>query len=355
MDSNSLRFISCASYYGTGSSAVTDLLSEYEGIYNFSKEEFRFLQDPDGISELEYNLVENWNRHNSGHALKRYQKLVDFYCGNIFGRKFEKYFHGKWKETSYRYIKELTDFTFHGYWMYDFYDRGHFFYFRKRLLNKILTKTIWRNQPDRYLNNMKNEVTYCSAPSEEKFLDCTKRYIEDLFRSVCTGYNTIMVDQIVPPNNSGRFLRYFNDLKIIVVDRDPRDLWSLEKYIWKDGVIPHEDVETFCKWFKYTRKHREYENLHTEKIMFLQFEDLIFHYSKTVSKIEKFAALDSSSHKRICDRFDPNKSVMNTQVWHRIGIVPREEIDYIEHELEKYLYRDFPDFSKVPKGKPGYV
>ena len=46
---------------------------------------------------------------------------------------------------------------------------------------------------------------------------------------------------------------------------------------------------------------------------------------------------------------------MNTQVWHRIGIVPREEIDYIEHELEKYLYKDFPDFSKVPKGKPGYV
>ena len=39
--------------------------------------EFRFVQDPDGISDLEYNLVENHNRHNSGHALKRFKKLVD--------------------------------------------------------------------------------------------------------------------------------------------------------------------------------------------------------------------------------------------------------------------------------------
>ena len=34
-----MKFISCASYYGTGSSAVTDLLSEYEGVYSFTDEE----------------------------------------------------------------------------------------------------------------------------------------------------------------------------------------------------------------------------------------------------------------------------------------------------------------------------
>ena len=51
--------------------------------------EFRFIQDPDGISDLEYNLVENFNRHNSGHALKRYKRLVDFYSGNMFGSKYD--------------------------------------------------------------------------------------------------------------------------------------------------------------------------------------------------------------------------------------------------------------------------
>lgn len=350
-----MRFISCAGYYGTGSSAVTDLISEYEGVFNFSKEEFRFLQDPDGVSELEYNLIENHNRHNSGHALKRYRKLVDFYCGNIFGKKFEKYFHGNWKKYSYEYIDALTDFSFHGYWMYDFYDRGKFYHFRKRFLNKILSKTIWRKMPDRQLNNMKNEVTLCGAPTEQHFLDVTRKYIENLFGSVCGSTDIIMVDQIVPPSNIKRFLRYFNDLKVIIVDRDPRDLWVLERYVWKDGVIPHEDVETFCKWFKYTRNHRKHEDVNNEKVMLVKFEDLIFHYDETVGMIERFAGLKTEDHREKQLKFEPLKSVMNTQVWCRVKAVPQKEIDYIEKELEEYLYKDFPPENNLIKGKPGFV
>ena len=74
-----MRFITCASYYGSGSSAITDLISEYQSVYSFTNEEFRFVQDPDGISDLEFQLVENFNRHNSGHALKRYKRLVEIY------------------------------------------------------------------------------------------------------------------------------------------------------------------------------------------------------------------------------------------------------------------------------------
>lgn len=240
-----MRFISCASYYGSGSSAITDFVSEFDSVYSFTDEEFRFVQDPDGISDLEYNLVENFNRHNSGHAIKRYKRLVNFYCGNIFGSKYEKFFHGNWKKYSDEYIDALTDFTYHGWWQYDLLDKGDFFYFRKRILNKLLKLTIWRNQSERTLNTMKNEITYCSHPSEEKFLNCTKKYIEDLFGSVCQGANIVMVDQIVPPTNLKRYLRYFNDIKVFIVDRDPRDIFVLEKYVWRDGVIPL-NVEEFC-------------------------------------------------------------------------------------------------------------
>lgn len=79
-----MKFITCASYYGVGSSAITDYVSEFSTIFSFTNEEFRFIQDPDGISDLEFNLVECFNRHNSGHSLKRYKKLVDFYAGNFY-------------------------------------------------------------------------------------------------------------------------------------------------------------------------------------------------------------------------------------------------------------------------------
>lgn len=32
----SIRFISCASYYGSGSSAVTDYVSEFNNVYSFT-------------------------------------------------------------------------------------------------------------------------------------------------------------------------------------------------------------------------------------------------------------------------------------------------------------------------------
>ena len=31
-----IKFLTCASYYGTGSSAVTDLISEYDGVDNLT-------------------------------------------------------------------------------------------------------------------------------------------------------------------------------------------------------------------------------------------------------------------------------------------------------------------------------
>ncbi len=331
-----LRIITCASYYGTGSSAVTDYLSEFSSIYSFSNEELRFVHDPDGISDLEYNLVENFNRHNSGHALKRYKRLVDREAGNLFSKKYEGIFHGKWKECSYEYIDKLTDFKYHGWWQYDLIDRSKFFYFRKRIINKILKMTIWRNQPDRCLNTMKKEITYCSHPSEEYFLECTRNYIDQLLSSVSSGYDTVMVDQIVPPMNLKRYLRYFNNLKVCVVDRDPRDIFVLDKYVWKDGVLPN-DVELFCKWFKYTRSHRKTETFDEKNAIFIRFEDLVYKYDETSKRIDDWLGLDEKDHTARFSHFDPKVSIKNTQVW-KSTKCDNKEIEYIEKELGEYLY-----------------
>ena len=335
------RIISCASYYGTGSSAVTDYLSEFSSIYSFTNEEFRFVQDPDGISDLEYNLVENFNRHNSGHAIKRFKRLVDLNNGNMFARKYSRFLGDKWKKYSYDYIDKLTDFTYKGWWQYDLIDRGKFFYFRKRIINKILKMTIWRGQPDRALNTMKKEITYCSHPSEEYFLECTRSYIDSLFSSVSSGYDMVMVDQIVPPTNLKRYLRYFNNIKVCVVDRDPRDIFVSDKYLWKDGVIPN-DVEKFCLWFKYTRSHRKTETFDGENVIFLRFEDLVYRYNETTARINTWLGLDEKDHTEKFKFFNPGVSINNTQTWKKVKC-DENEIRYIEKELGEYLY----DFDGV--------
>lgn len=333
---HTMKLITCASYYCTGSSAVTDFVSEFSNVHSLTDEEFRFVQDPEGISDLEFNLVENYHRHNSGHALKRYKRLVDFYSGNAILKRYESFFHGNWKKCSYEYINQLTDFSYKGWWQYDLIDRGKFFYFRKRIINKILHLLIWRNNPDRQLNTMKNEITLVSHPTEDYFLQCTRDYIEKLFSSVSNGKDIVMVDQIVPPTNLKRYLRYFNNLKVVVVDRDPRDIFVLEKYVYKDGVIPNE-VNTFCKWFKTTRAHRKIDNLETENITFIQFEDMIYKYEQVKHKLIEFLDLDPQKHTKQRQIFNPDVSIKNTRTWEKYKCDPKE-IKVIERELPNYLY-----------------
>lgn len=332
-----MRIISCAGYYGTGSSAITDYISEFENVYSLTEYEFRFLHDPDGISDLEYNLVENHNRHNSGHALKRYKRLVDFYAGNKWISRYEPFFDNKWKKISYEYINELTDFTYNGWWQYDLLDRGEVFYYRKMLLNKILKRTVWRNNSEKVLNVLPHEVTYCSKPSEEKFIKCTNRYLNKLFKAANKGNKpSLMVDQIVPPSNLNRYLRYFDDIKVFVVERDPRDLYILEKYIWKGNIIPIDDVQIFCKWYRYTREHRKTEKYDVEKVFFVQFEDLIYKYEETTSQIDQWLQFTNVKKKKR-KNFDPKKSISNTRLWTKYE-KEEKNIRYIENELREYLY-----------------
>lgn len=331
-----MRFITCASYYGSGSSVITDFVSEFSEVYSYGDFEFRFIQDPDGISDLEYNLVENFNRHNSGYALKKYKKLVDFQNGNIFLKRYREKLGNSWKKYSYEYINKLTDFTYNGWWNYDTMDKGTLFYIRKRALNKLLKATIWHNQPERTLNTMRNEITYCSHPSEAKFVALTKEYIENLFSSVANEEKYLMVDQLVPPTNLERYIKYFNDIKIVIVDRDPRDIFVLEKYFWKDGIIP-TDVETFCKWFIYTREHRKIDDLNNKNVKFIRFEDMIFDYDNTTKELAQWLGLDLKKQINKKKFFNPNKSMKNVRTWEKVA-VQQEEIRYIEKILSDYIY-----------------
>ena len=98
------KIITCASYHGSGSSAISDLLKEFNNCHSCGDYEFRFIQDPYGISDLEFHLVENNHRLNSGYFLKKFKKKIDFLSGNRFFRRYEKYFNNKFKIYSYLYI-----------------------------------------------------------------------------------------------------------------------------------------------------------------------------------------------------------------------------------------------------------
>lgn len=339
-----MRIITCTGYFGTGSSAVTDFVTEFDTVKSMGDYEFRFLHDPDGVADLQYHLVEHHNRHNSGHAVKRFKRLVDFHAGNRLVKRYEAFFHGQWKTLSYQYIDSLTDFSFKGWWQYDLLDRGVGYYYRKLLMNKLYKLTIGRHT-EHVLNVLPKEITYASHPTREEFTAKTKAYLSALMQAANPeNAPMLMVDQLLPPSEVWRFLPYFDDIRLVVVERDPRDIYTQQKFSERSAIVPTDTPEIFCKWYRYTRAHRKTEAYDPERVLLIQFEDLIYRYEETAHKLCEFLGLREEDHAHKKEKFAPAKSIKNTRQWERYDI--DADIAYIEKELAEYIY-DYSTLSEA--------
>lgn len=329
-----MKIITCASYYGSGSSALSDLVAEYDSVKDLSEFEFRFLHDIDGVSDLEYHLCECHNRHNSGHALKRFMRLAKYNAGNRFSKRYDFYFDNKFSTLTDEYIKQLVDFQYTGWWFNDLFDFGIDYYYRMQFLNKILRKISGGRT-----GILKNEQTYCSHPSKEKFLAATQNYLDKLMRAANKdNLPFLQVDQLVPSQNTGRVLRYFRDpIEVFVVDRDPRDIYVLEKYYWKGHICPTESPEKFCQWFLYTRNSGTEDISKLSNVHFVRFEDFIFNYTSVKSRIEQIIGLSSDDLTQEFVKLNPKKSINNTCVWKKHPEL-QNDIEVIESRLSSFLY-----------------
>lgn len=329
-----MQVITCISYHGTGSGAVDDFLKEFDNCASApSNIECRFLQDPDGISDLEYNLIENPHRLNSGYALKRYLKFV-----NDTKRTYKKIFGDNWELYSKDYIEKLTAITYKGNWHGDILllsPPKKMIYYARRAIDKTLPKKL--RKPFRFDYFPKMDYLHTNI-SRDLFLKETQNYCQKL----CTMLNPnkkdfVLLDQLVPTSNIERYLSYVKDLKVIIVDRDPRDLY-INQMLLGDHVLPTEP-EVFCKVFK---DHRNMAAQMTENscILKIQFEDLIFDYEKTTQKITEFVGEDEKHHKNKKGVFNPSVSVNNTKMW---LTHPKysEAAKYIETHLNEFLYSGF--------------
>ena len=150
-----------------------------------------------------------------------------------------------------------------------------------------------------------------------------------------------MFDQLVPPSNIKRYIRYMSNLKVIIVDRDPRDTYiNFAKA--KDHVLPKE-AEKYCKQYKDVRETLPNE-IENKEVLYIKFEDLVYNYEDTTKKIINFLGLSEKNHTKKRKIFIPEISKRNTKQW-----LTRPEfndkIEYIESNLKEYLY----DFDKYKK------
>ena len=328
-----MNIVTCVSYHGTGSGAVDDYLRSYSDI-SFAPYEYecRFLQDPDGVKDLEYHLVSNYHRLNSDYAIKKYLKFV-----NNNRRHYSKIFGDNWITISNQYVQNLMKFQYKGYWHADILELPfliRFIYKSRRYINRFLPKPI---QKPNYYNYFRNKKMLHSRVSEQEFCDITKSYINSLCETIGFNKDYVVLDQCVPTNNISDYTKYFDNIKVIVVDRDPRDSYIEHKKAG-DHVLP-KNVEQYCIAYRdYRLNEQDKDN---ECVMRIMFEDLIYHFEDTERRIIAFLDLKKENQNGPI-RFNPDISIKNTRLWEKYPEY-EDDVKYIETHLSEFLYDNYLD------------
>lgn len=328
-------------YMGSGSSAITDLISEFKDCQNeFKTYEYVLLHCPNGLFDLEDKLLIGNNAIRSDEAIRSFENQMQ----KLYNKKFwwvgnyQKIISPDFMKITKEYINKIQEFNFPGYWYtHEEVNAKMFFKLLIRKPLKILTMNKVRfNKILKYSDGMR--ISYVDS---KKFYEESHKYIYKIIEEISKGKENIILDQFLLPFNLFRVDNYFDDkLRVIVVARDPRDVFIINKYIWqqKQICVPFPlEVNEFCNFYK---KMRESEKECTSnKVLRINFEDLIYNYDTKIKEITKFLGFKESDHINKKTRFIPEMSIKNTQLFRKEEY--REECKVIEKELKKYLY-EFP-------------
>lgn len=309
---------------GSGSSAVVDLLSEFN-IFKYFNTEFRLLVDPDGIMNLENNLVNNWSPYQSDMAIRRFKRLIKALSGiykfPYLGVNHTKNLNKEFLSISNKYISKLISFSYNGMW----YGLNNPIWF----MCKILKHKLGLNFIDYY------KPIYISF-KKDQFIEITKNYLEQLFKiNVDKKKRYIILDEGYASLNPDRVLKYFDSAKMIIVHRDPRDTFV---GALKNGFhfIPHE-IRAFINWYECLQQQTRSCTEENDKILRLNFEDLVLKHDESLKTILKF--LNARNCKQLQKKryFNPNISIKNIGIWKEHN--NQYEIDLIYNNLKEYCYK----------------
>ncbi len=317
----------CLTGFGhSGSGAVADLLSEYEGVTvqgfvdkNGSLRqdagmEFDILRHSGGFFDLE-NAVMTTNPFLQDAAIKCFMSLVAYY-----------------------------------YYDSRCYYREHLLSESRRFLEKIVacvcpTPSGFEYNPHLKMLGDKGFDLFYGRSNSQQAIFTIRKMSRDEYRTIVRQFmsgmlpnmaNTeyLMLDQIVSDCTADidRYEEYLGPIKLIAVYRDPRDVFVTGINLNEDW-IPHE-VETFVRWYR--RQLEPYLRLSHNDFRLFRFEDLVLKYDEMVVDIEKFLGIDPKSHTRRHAAFNPEVSQKNIGLHRKFS--NEKSVAAITESLREYCF-----------------
>lgn len=335
--------VAVTGYSGTGSSAIVDYLKEFNNFEVALSENYEHvvLYYPDTIFDLGSKLLYNNDPLRSDEAIKQFRKKMDFLFKKDFGwfGSYEKLIGEDFKKLVDKYLANICQGEINSFWYYNYANVK--FSITKCVIQLgaklILKRPIYKWGRKYVIDKSKMEYSFIN---EKDYNVYTKQFIEG-YCELCEDKDrsTYVYDHLIWPSQANRFVSITDKFKVIILHRDPRDLFFINKYYWcspkvkTPGTYPL-DVNIFCDYFIGLKRDGAEDS---NDVLNLNFEDLVYAYESTTSKVKLFLDISESENPNKFLHFDPKKSIMNTQVF--VGKSEwTEELKVIEEKLADYLY-----------------
>jgi len=336
-------------YMGSGSSAVTDLISEFKG-YSADNGSFEyvFLHCPNGVFDLEDKLLIGNNATRSDEAIHSFRDMMEQLYKTKFWwpANYKKFLSEDFMNITNEYLDELIQYRPNDFWYMQ--EKLTFVMFVQMCVRKVVR--IVTGDKVRLKRPLRYEPMEVSMVSREQFYSASRKYLAKILKEMGIEEKNLILDQLLLPFNLHRMENYFDEnAECFVIERDPRDMFISNKYIWRyrGDVVPYPtDVKDFCEYYKRLRAmEQKTDNPHVHR---LHFEDLIYKYEESIEYISKVLGVSKEAHWKKGTCFIPEKSIHNTQMFRKEEY--RDEMEIIERELKEYLY-DFPYVKEVDLDK----
>ena len=296
--------VSCTGAGYSGSSAVTDLLAEFNKCTAFGgtdgsdrdkngiSYEIDFFRNQNGILDLEKWCTSNYS----------YYVTQDFYIRRFL-------------------IQALVNYSYPCPF-YDDYYLGQTYKFVKKLIDYSIPE--------------KSHIPYANITlkqlSVSDFRIMAKEYMDSVFKNVKSN-DFLVLDQFltISTPDDKLFSDYFYSYKQIFVWSDPRDMYVRGLSHNCQWWLP-EDTEQFVNFF--TRNSEKYFTSENPNLLVICFDDLVYNYEETVKEIMKFLGLKESEHIKKYEYFNPERSKHNIGLWKKFE--NQEAINYIYQNLREY-------------------
>ena len=315
----------------SGSGALLDFLSEFEDVTVFSD------ADPDGsLRDKNYNNGTNelnLFRHVGGlFFLEKFFPSLNIFIQDGIIKMFimlvkEHYlnngaiFNNEFLKLTNEFLNHIIDLKFKT-------ECGSAYQpHLPQIGNQSLDFINFNNSSNKYLITLK-------PISREEYVFHAKNYIQSFFKTI-ESKKYLVLDQALSDNECDieHYKEYIDNLKLIAVYRDPRDLYATA--VSKNVTWIPQDVDKFIKWYR--RSVTPYFENKNDDYLLIRFEDLVYNKIKIQNQIETFLGFKLNSHIAPKIAFDEFVSINNIGLYNTIN--KQDEITKIEEALPEFLYK----------------